>query len=59
MTRILDWTPDTGRITVEPGVTIRQLWQYAIGDGWWPPVVSGTMFVSLGGAAGMNIHGQK
>ena len=59
MTRILDWNPQTGLICVEPGVTIRQLWQYTIEDGWWPPVVSGTMFVSLGGAAGMNIHGKN
>jgi FAD/FMN-containing dehydrogenase len=59
LTRILDWDPHTGRITAEPGVTIRQLWQYAIEDGWWPPVVSGTMHVTLGGAAAMNIHGKN
>jgi FAD/FMN-containing dehydrogenase len=59
MNRILDWNPQTGRITVEPGVTVRQLWQYVIEDGWWPPVVSGTMFVSMGGAAGMNFHGKN
>jgi decaprenylphospho-beta-D-ribofuranose 2-oxidase len=59
MNRILDWDPQTGQISVEPGVTLRQLWQYAIGDGWWPPVVSGTMFVTLGGAAGMNYHGKN
>jgi FAD/FMN-containing dehydrogenase len=49
----------TGRIRCEPGVTIQQLWQYAIEDGWWPPVVSGTMHVTLGGAAAMNIHGKN
>ncbi len=59
MNRILAWDPATGVITVEPGVTLRQLWQYAIGDGWWPPVVSGTMFVTMGGAAGMNFHGKN
>jgi FAD/FMN-containing dehydrogenase len=59
LTRILDWDPGAGRIRVEPGVTIRQLWQYVIEDGWWPPVVSGTMQTSLGGAAGMNIHGKN
>ncbi len=59
MNRILDWDPITGIISVEPGVTLRQLWQYVIGDGWWPPVVSGTMFVTMGGAAGMNFHGKN
>ena len=59
MNRILGWNPDSGVITVEPGVTIQQLWQYCIEDGWWPPVVSGTMFPTLGGAAAMNIHGKN
>ena len=59
MKRILAWDPDTGIIRVEPGVTIQQLWQYTIEDGWWPNVVSGTMFPTLGGAAAMNIHGKN
>ncbi len=57
--RILDWNPGTGVITVEPGVTLRQLWQYVVGDGWWVPVVTGTMTVTLGGMLGMNTHGKN
>ena len=59
MKRVLAWDPETGVISVEPGVTIQQLWQYTIEDGWWPNVVSGTMFPTLGGAAAMNIHGKN
>lgn len=59
LNRILEWDPGTGRIRVEPGVTIRQLWQYVIEDGWWPPVVPGTMHVTIGGAVAMNIHGKN
>ena len=59
MRRILAWDPQSGIISVEPGVTIQQLWQYTIEDGWWPSVVSGTMFPTLGGAAAMNIHGKN
>ena len=59
MNRILRWNPKTGVIELEPGVTVRQLWQYCIGDGWWPPVVSGTMFVTMGGALAMNFHGKN
>lgn len=59
MTRILEWNPQTGVISVEPGVTVGQLWRYAIEDGWWPPVVPGTMFPTLGGALAMNIHGKN
>jgi FAD/FMN-containing dehydrogenase len=59
MNRILDWDPRSGLIRVEPGVTIAQLWRYILEDGWWPPVVPGTMFVTLGGAASMNVHGKN
>ena len=59
MNRILEWSPESGIITCEPGVTIKQLWQYTIEDGYWPPVVPGTMFPTLGGCLGMNIHGKN
>jgi decaprenylphospho-beta-D-ribofuranose 2-oxidase len=59
MNRILDWDPQTGLIRAEPGVTLEQLWQCVLPDGWWPPVVSGTMFTTLGGCLGMNIHGKN
>lgn len=59
MDRVLDWNPQTGTIRVEPGVTIRDLWRYIIGDGWWPAVVPGTMFPTIGGAAAANIHGKN
>jgi FAD/FMN-containing dehydrogenase len=59
MNRILAWDPATGIIRCEPGVTIKQLWEYTIEDGWWPPVVPGTMFPTLGGVLAMNIHGKN
>jgi decaprenylphospho-beta-D-ribofuranose 2-oxidase len=59
MNRVLGWNPDTGVIDVEPGVTIRRLWRYALGDGWWPPVVTGTMAPTIGGCLAMNVHGKN
>lgn len=59
MNRILDWNPETGAITVEPGATIQDLWMRVLEDGWWPPVVPGTMFPTLGGCLGMNVHGKN
>jgi decaprenylphospho-beta-D-ribofuranose 2-oxidase len=59
MNRILEWDSQTGRVTAEPGVTLQQLWQHIEPDGWWPPVVSGTMFTTLGGCLGANIHGKN
>ena len=59
MTRVLAWNPSRGEITVEPGVTIAQLWQHTLADGWWPAVVPGTMAVTVGGGAAANIHGKN
>jgi FAD/FMN-containing dehydrogenase len=59
MDRILAFDTERGVITVEPGVTMRDLWRRVISFGWWPPVVPGTMAVSIGGAAALNIHGKN
>jgi FAD/FMN-containing dehydrogenase len=59
MNRFLDWDPATGIVAVEPGVTVEQLWKRILPDGWWPRVVSGTMFPTLAGALAMNIHGKN
>ena len=59
MNKILEWNPETGVVTAEPGVTLAKLWQVVLPDGWWPPVVSGTMTTTLGGCLGMNIHGKN
>jgi FAD/FMN-containing dehydrogenase len=59
MDHILEWDPATGLVRAEPGVCLRQLWQHILPDGWWPPVVSGTMTTTLGGCLGVNIHGKN
>lgn len=59
MNRVLEWNPETGVITVEPGVTVQQLWQHTLEDGWWPPVVPGTMFPTMAGILAVNIHGKN
>ena len=59
LNRVLKWDAHNGRITVEPGVTIEQLWKKVLVDGWWPPVVPGTMYPTLGGCLAANIHGKN
>jgi FAD/FMN-containing dehydrogenase len=59
MDRILAWDPQTGIAELEPGVTIEKLWKRILPDGWWPKVVSGTMFPTVAGALAMNIHGKN
>lgn len=57
--RILDFDATSGLMRAQAGVTIEQVWKHAIPHGWWPPVVSGTMAPTLGGAVSMNIHGKN
>ena len=57
--RVLAWDPETGIIDVEPGVSLGALWRLVIGDGWWPPVVTGTMEPTIGGMLAMNVHGKN
>ncbi|HJS20610.1 MAG TPA: FAD-binding oxidoreductase, partial [Anaerolineales bacterium] len=57
--KILEWDPSSGQVRCEPGVTLEKLWQRIEPDGWWPPVVSGTMKTTLGGCLATNIHGKN
>jgi FAD/FMN-containing dehydrogenase len=59
MNRIVEWDAATGVVCCEAGVTLEQLWHRVLPDGWWPPVVSGTMTTTLGGCLGANIHGKN
>lgn len=59
MNRIEEWDPASGVVRCESGVTLEQLWQKVEPDGWWPPVVSGTMKTTLGGCLSANIHGKN
>jgi len=59
MNQILEWEPASGVIRCEPGVTLERLWQFVEPNGWWPPIVSGTMKTTLGGCLSTNIHGKN
>ena len=59
MNQILEWDSASGLVRCEAGVTLEQLWQKVEPDGWWPPVVSGTMKTTLGGCLAANIHGKN
>ena len=59
MNRVLSFDRATGVAVVEPGVTIEDLWQRILPDGWWPAVVPGTAFPTIAGVAAMNIHGKN
>jgi FAD/FMN-containing dehydrogenase len=57
--RIVELDAEEGWIRVQAGVTVETLWKAVLPHGWWPPVVPGTMKVTIGGAVAMNIHGKN
>ncbi len=59
LSRVLAFDPASGRIEAQGGVTIEQLWRTGLPHGWWPHVVPGTMFPTLGGCVAMNVHGKN
>lgn len=59
MSDITAWDPESGVVTVQPGVTIAKLWRRLLPDKHWPPVVSGTSFTTIGGCAAANVHGKN
>jgi len=56
---VLSFDAIEGTIEARPGATLEGIWRKTLPDGWWLPVVSGTMRTSLGGALAMNIHGKN
>lgn len=56
---MLHFDPSTGVLHCEAGVSIGELVETFVVRGWFPPVVPGTQFVTVGGAIGCNIHGKN
>lgn len=59
MDAVADWDTKTGIVKAGPGMTLAKMWRSTLQDGFWPPVVTGTMFASFGGLAAMNAHGKN
>jgi len=59
MNEVLSFDPESGVLEAEAGLTIEGAWRHILASGWWPYVVSGTMYPTIGGAAAMNIHGKN
>ena len=57
--RILDFQPQTGLIRCEGGVSLAELLEFCVPRGWFPPVLPGTKFVTIGGAIANDIHGKN
>jgi len=57
--RILEWDPDTGRLTAEAGLSVADVLRVFLPQGWFPPVTPGTKFVTIGGCVAADVHGKN
>ena len=48
-----------GLLTVEAGVTIREILKLIVPNGWFIAVTPGTSFVTIGGAIASDVHGKN
>jgi len=57
--RLLAFDEHTGVLRAEAGLSLAQVLELFVPRGWFLPVVSGTKFVTLGGAIACDIHGKN
>ena len=59
LTRIGSFTEESGVLRAEAGTTLAAVTNELLPRGWFPAVVPGTRFVSLGGCVAADIHGKN
>lgn len=59
MDRFIKFDPQDGLLTVEAGATLADIIRIFLPRGFFPPVVPGTQFVTVGGMIAANIHGKN
>lgn len=57
--RILAFDAETGLLTCEAGALLDDILQACVPRGWFPPVVPGTRFVTVGGLIAADVHGKN
>lgn len=59
LNRVLAFDAETGIVTCEAGVILGDLINLVAPQGWFPAVVPGTRYVTIGGAVANDIHGKN
>ncbi len=59
LSRMLAFDSESGLLRCEAGVTIGEIIDVFLRRGFFPPVVPGTQFVTLGGSVAADVHGKS
>lgn len=57
--KILDFSSESGLLTVEAGVLLSDIIQCFLPKGWFPYVTPGTKYVTIGGLIAADVHGKN
>jgi FAD/FMN-containing dehydrogenase len=57
--RFLEFDTNNGVVECEAGLLLSDLLEVAVPRGWFPPVVPGTKFVTIGGLIAADVHGKN
>lgn len=59
LNRLIAFNKDTGVLRCEAGVTLADILDVCVPQGWFLPVTPGTKFVTVGGAIANDVHGKN
>lgn len=57
--RIVAFDPATGRVVVEAGIRLGDLYRFTVPRGWLLPIMPGHPSITVGGCIGADIHGKN
>lgn len=56
---LLSFDKASGKITCQAGVTLQDVLDISVPQGWFLPVTPGTKFITIGGAIAADVHGKN
>lgn len=59
LNKIIEFDKENKTIKVESGILLSELIEFLVPKGFFPPVVPGTKYITLGGAIANDIHGKN
>lgn len=59
LSRLIAFNPETGVLRCEAGVSLADILDFAVPQGWFLTITPGTKYVTVGGAIANDIHGKN